>query len=329
MPSEPIPEPREVLAWATAPGKVILMGEHAVVYGRPALAVPVFGVQARAQVFPGPSEGPKTVWVEAPQVGLTATRVEDLPHGHPLRVTVEQVLARSGPPRRPLHVRLTSTIPVAAGLGSSAAVTVALTRALAAALGLDLPPETVNALAYEVEKIHHGTPSGIDNTVVTYARPVYFRKGHPPRPLQVQGRFVLVIGDTGIPASTRETVGRVRQGWLRHRETYEARFTAIGRLVEQAREALARGDARTLGRLMDENHRLLQVLGVSHPSLDRLVEAARVAGALGAKLSGGGGGGNMIALVAPGDRNRVMQALRAAGAVRLWETELPPAGEAA
>ncbi len=311
-----------LLAQDEAPGKVILMGEHAVVYGQPALAMPVFGVQARARVWPYPKGRAGQVWLEAPQVDLVPTPHEALPRGHPLRVAVEQVLERAGKPERPLLVRVTSTIPVAAGLGSSAAVTVALVRALARALGHALPPEVVNAMAYEVEKIHHGTPSGIDNTVVTYARPVYFRKGHPPRPLQVQGRFVLVVGDTGVPASTRETVGRVRRGWQQDRATYEALFEAIGRLVEQAREALARGDARTLGNLMDENHRLLQALGVSHPALERLVEAARAAGALGAKLSGGGGGGNMIALVPPQAVETVRKALYVAGAPRTWVTEV-------
>ncbi len=316
-----------LLAQACAPGKVILMGEHAVVYGQPALAVPVFGVWARARVWATDEPGGHVV-VEAPDIALPPTRVEDLEQGHPLRVAVEQVVAHASPPPEGLHLQLTATVPMAAGLGSSAAVAVAVLRALAQALGLQVNPETLNAWAYEVEKIHHGTPSGVDNTTVVYQQPVYFRKGHPPRPLTLGGTFTLVIGDTGVPASTRETVARVRAGWQREPARYEGLFAAIGDLVEQAREALAQGDAPRLGALMDRNHALLQALGVSHPALERLVNAAREAGAWGAKLSGGGGGGNMIALVPPERAGHVQQALQEAGARRVWVTRLGEAHRA-
>lgn len=306
------------------PGKVILMGEHAVVYGQPALAIPVFGVEARAEVFPFPAGQPGEVYLDAPQVALHDVPVSSLPAAHPLRVAVAQALGSAGSPSFPLKVRVEATIPMAAGLGSSAAVAVALLRALTRALGKDLPPDVISALAYEVEKIHHGTPSGVDNTTVAFARPVYFRKGHPPEPLEVGGPFTLLIGDTGVPASTKDTVARVREGWLQDRAGYEARFRAIGALVEEGRRALARGDAPVLGRLMDENHALLRSLGVSHPTLERLVAAARAAGAWGAKLSGGGGGGNMIALVPPEKATVVTQALQRAGAVRVWTTTLAP-----
>ncbi len=313
-----------VLAQVRVPGKVILMGEHAVVYGQPALAIPVFGVEARAEVVPFPAGQPGEVVLDAPQVELRDVPVSSLPATHPLRVAVAQALGAAGSPPFPLKVRVEATIPMAAGLGSSAAVSVALIRALTRALGKDLPPEVISALAYEVEKIHHGTPSGVDNTTVAFARPVYFRKGHPPEPLEVGGTFVLLIGDTGVPASTKDTVARVREGWLRDKTGYEARFRAIGTLVEQGRRALAQGSAQELGRLMDENHELLRSLGVSHPVLERLVFAAREAGAWGAKLSGGGGGGNIIALVPPEKAAGIRQALQRAGAVRVWTTTLRP-----
>ncbi len=304
------------------PGKVILMGEHAVVYETPALAMPVFGVWAEAVVTPAPGQ-PLLLTAEA--VDLVRVPVEDLPPRHPLRLAITLLLEHLGLPAvAGLHVMLRATIPMAAGLGSSAATTVAVLRGLAQALGRPLPAETLNALAYEVEKVYHGTPSGIDNTVVTYGQPVYFRKGQPPRPLQVGGVFRFLIADTGVPASTRAMVERVREGWLQDRAGYEARFRAIGQLVEEARDALAQGDARRLGLLMDRNHAHLVALGVSHPALERLVTAARQAGALGAKLSGGGGGGNMLALVTAEAAAGVREALREAGAVRIWETTLTP-----
>ncbi len=297
---------------ATAPGKIILFGEHAVVYGRPALAVPVFQVYARATVEEGETEG---IWIEAPQIGLAAT-LEALGHDHPLAMAVELVFRSLGqsPQGQKLRLRVDSTIPVASGLGSGAAVSVALIRALSAHLGQLLPDEQVNALAYEIEKIHHGTPSGIDNTVVTYGRAVYFVRGQTPQPFSIRGHFTLIIGDSGIPAPTRQAVADVRRLWQAEPQRYNALFDAIGEIVQEARQALEVGDGVRLGKLMNANHALLQELTVSSEELDALVEAARHAGAWGAKLSGGGRGGNMIALAAPQKAQEVAQALRSKGA---------------
>ncbi len=306
---------------ATAPGKIILFGEHAVVYGQPALAVPVQQVQARAVIHAAPDLDPGEVWLTAPEVNLQAPWSQ-LPPEHPLVVAIRLTLEALGHQRPPaLRIHITSTIPVAAGLGSGAAVTVALVRALSRFLGHPLPDEQVNAIAYEVEKIHHGTPSGIDNTVVTYAMPVYFVRGQPVETCRVGRPFTLVIGDTGQPSPTAETVAAVRQAWQADPQRYEALFAAVGDVVRRARQAIEAGHPADLGPLMDENHALLQQMGVSSPELDALVIAARQAGASGAKLSGGGRGGNMIALapdatIAPA----IAQALRAAGAVRTLVT---------
>jgi mevalonate kinase len=124
-----------------------------------------------------------------------------------------------------------------------------------------------------------------------------------------------VIADTGVPSPTGVAVGDVRTGWQAEPEKYEALFSAIGEIARQARAIIASGHPDNLGLLMDENHRLLADMGVSSPELDRLVAAAREAGALGAKLSGGGRGGNMIALVQPRDAESIANALLAAGVV--------------
>jgi len=222
-------------------------------------------------------------------------------------------------------LKITSTIPVAAGLGSGAAVTVALVRALSGFLGRPLPDDAVNAIAYEVEKIHHGTPSGIDNTVITYARPVFFVKDQPLEPLRVGAPVTIVIADSGIPAPTAEAVADVRTAFQRDPEGYRALFAAVGDVVNAARHALEQGDVPRLGALMDENHRLLQRMGVSCATLDALVARARDAGAWGAKLSGGGRGGNMIALTPThSDAAALAAALEAAGAVRTLTTTLSP-----
>ncbi|MEJ2303643.1 MAG: mevalonate kinase [Anaerolineales bacterium] len=309
---------------ASAPGKVILFGEHAVVYGRPAIAVPVTQVQAKAIVTANPLGKPGEVRVQAPTIGLETT-LGELPDADPLGVAIRGTLGEVGIARPPaLTVRITSTIPVAAGLGSGAAVSVAVIRGLSAFLGHPLEAERVSALAYEVEKIHHGTPSGIDNTVVTYAMPVYFVRETSPggdlsariETFKVQEPFTLVIGDTGIPSPTAITVGDVRAARERDPLVYEAMFEAIERMVESAREAIESGHNEALGPLMDENQAVLAEIGVSSPELERLVEAARETGALGAKLSGGGRGGNMIALAPEEEAGQIARALEEAGAVR-------------
>lgn len=304
---------------SSAPAKIILFGEHAVVYGRPALAVPVGGLRTTATVTENPAG---KIWIEAPQIGL-ATELSALRGDHPLAAVIQGVLSALGvsvPP--PFTLRVESTIPVASGLGSGAAASVAVIRALAAYLGHSLSVEQVNQLAFEIEKLHHGTPSGIDNTVIAYERPVYFVKGRPIEILEVGHPFTLVIGNTGIAAPTKQSVADVRRLWLSDQRYWESVFDEIGQLVVVARRILESGQPQLLGELMNHNHALLQKMTVSSPELDRLVEAARAAGAWGAKLSGGGRGGNMIALVPPHLAEAVAGSLKEAGAVSIFLTVL-------
>ncbi|PKN92620.1 MAG: mevalonate kinase [Chloroflexi bacterium HGW-Chloroflexi-6] len=310
------------MATASAPGKIILFGEHAVVYGRPALAVPVLQVHAvaRADLVTDKRIGEKwadAILVEAPDIQLFSPLSHLLrePTPDPLASVISsvfQLLGISHPPA--LKITITSTIPVASGLGSGAAVSVAVIRALAAALGHSLSDEQVSQLAYETEKLHHGTPSGIDNTVIAYAKPVYFVRGQPIQIFSVARPFRLVIADTGQAAPTKESVGDVRKLWEADQHRWEAVFDKVGKIVVAAKEAVESGEIASLGPLMDANHALLQEMTVSSPELDRLVLAAKAAGANGAKLSGGGRGGNMIALVQPEKAESVASALKAAGA---------------
>jgi mevalonate kinase len=301
---------------ASAPGKIILFGEHAVVYGQPAIAIPVTQVRAKATVIPNITGSPGEVRVMAPDVDLDSF-LEHLPSEDPIGAAIWGVISTLEVDNLPAcMIKITSTIPVASGLGSGAAVSVAIIRALAGFLGKPLPDEQVSALAYEIEKIHHGTPSGIDNTVVTYAQPVYFAKGQPVETFDVAKSFTIVIADTGIPALTKESVGDVRQGWLSDPKIYERWFAAVGSISKTAQQAIVSGHPEWLGPLMDENHELLQEMGVSSPELDQLVRTAKESGALGAKLSGGGRGGNMIALVETYQATTIAEKLQTAGAVR-------------
>jgi mevalonate kinase len=307
---------------ASAPGKIILFGEHAVVYGRPAIAAPVTQVAANVTVTANPPGTEAGVVIQAPDIHLEAELKDLVPH-HPLAAAITRTSAHFNLRHIPAcTVRIISSIPVAAGLGSGAAVTVAIARAFSAYLGGQMSDAQVCALAYEVEKIHHGTPSGIDNTVITYARPIYFIKDKPIQFLDVGRPFTIVIGDTGIASPTAKAVGDVRTAWQAAKDHYEALFDSTGAIADSARQAIEAGAVELLGPLMDTNHGLLRKLGVSCPELDALVQAARQAGALGAKLSGGGRGGNMIALTPIEQAARVKNALLAAGAVRTLVTEI-------
>jgi mevalonate kinase len=296
---------------ASAPGKIILFGEHAVVYGRPAIAAPVTQVHADVEVKDSRQLG---IWIDAPDISLHA-ELGTLPDSHPLSVIIIGTFKAVGITYKlPLAIHIHSTIPVASGLGSGAAVSVAIARALSAHLGMPLTDDQVSQLAYGTETLYHGTPSGIDNTVVTFACPVYFVKGQSIETLRVGAPFTIVIGDTGIPAPTKESVADVRRLWERDIPHWEKFFDEVGDLAKNARRAIETGDASLLGELMNRNHELLQSMTVSSPDLDRLVHVARSTGALGAKLSGGGRGGNMIALVKPNRAEIIANALRTVGA---------------
>ena len=195
-----------------------------------------------------------------------------------------------------LSINLSSKLPQGSGMGSSAATATAVCKALSNHLGVDLDANQVSNLVFNAEKIVHGTPSGIDNTVVAYEMPVYFVKGKKPIAFMPGKRFYLVIGDTGIEASTKETVENVRKAWQKEPGLMEGYFNEISIVTEKGKLAIEQGKTELVGEIMDKNHELLKSIGVSHKKLDELIDIANKAGALGAKLTGGGGGGNMVAL---------------------------------
>jgi len=304
---------------SSAPGKVILFGEHAVVYRQPAIAAPVTQVKAAATVEAAPDGSGLTVFAaDLDEHVVLATAAPDDPLAAAARATLAHLSALE--PDATLTIK--STIPIASGMGSGAAVSTALIRALAKFLGQPLEPAEVSELVYKVEKIHHGTPSGIDNTVIAYEKPIYFARDMPVEWLSVGEPFTLLIADTGKPSPTGKVVGCVRQAREREPAHYDALFDQIGEIASEARNAIEGGDIEALGPLMDENHKLLIELGVSSPHLDELVETARLTGALGAKLSGAGRGGNVIALVEDDFAEQVAAALKEADAARVIQTKV-------
>lgn len=301
---------------ASACAKIILVGEHAVVYGVPAIAVPLSSVRAYVTVHLATAFA---ITAEA-NAGFLLTLQDD----HPFVQLACGLASAVNAPVPPVELRIQSDIPVASGLGSGAAIATALARALLNHWQASLPQEALNALIYQSETYYHGTPSGVDNTVIVYEKPVYFRRGHPIRILTNFRPFTLVVANTGIAAPTREAVSDVRRLYEADRERLTRTFEQIAALVDQSLAALQTGDAPTLGRLFNRNHELLRELTVSCPELDQLVARALATGALGAKLSGGGRGGNMIALTSPDRALAVEAALRDAGAVWTNVVEVKP-----
>ena len=314
------------LTRATAPGKTILFGEHAVVYGRPAIAAPLGQLRTEATVESGTEPG---VWLQAPDLGreywLRDAAADD-PFAKAVRV-FREAASLDGLPD--LRVTVRSSIPIASGLGSGAAMAAAVIRALAR--HLDRPDlatnNAVSTLTYEVETLLHGTPSGIDNTVVSFERPVYFMRREPRNVIETFSVAVplrILVADTGIVSMTKEVVGDVRRNWQADPTYYEGLFDACGRVAQTARKAIEGGQAGRLGSLMTENQEYLRQMGVSSPELETLIAAAEESGALGAKLSGAGRGGNAIALVTDETEPAVQEAMLAAGARRVLRGILRP-----
>ncbi|MHC1740868.1 MAG: mevalonate kinase [Anaerolineaceae bacterium] len=311
----------------SAPGKIILCGEHAVVYHQPAIAIPVLSRSTTTKIFAHPESAKGEVIVRAEATHLFGN-MDTLSLDDPIRRTVELVKDHFKINSLPAcEIRISSTLPVAAGLGSSASLSCSIILALSEFLGHPLPVDQVNSIAFEAEKFHHGNPSGVDNTVIAYRRPVYFLQGTLVEFLTVSAPFHFIIGNTGIHASTAEAVCGVRQRWLKEPGKFDSLFSEIGLLSQQVRGELAQGGQSEVGNLLTQNHALLSELGVSCPELDHLVNTALQAGALGAKLSGGGLGGNMLALAEEQNTRQVEEALSQAGAISTMQMTLPASTE--
>ena len=299
---------------AFGPGKVILLGEHAVVYGEPALAVPLsLGVTARGV------PAPRSILVPPPRLSL-----------HHRRMLHEAFARAADATGRPgVRVSVESTLPVSMGLGSSAALAVAVSRVLLQAAGQRATPARVVEVALRMEQAFHGTPSGVDDTCSAWGAPILFRRatkgrGGRVRRVRPAGEAVLVLGLVGPRRGTQQTVAALRERASRWPTRYARLFREVGQVVLEGTRALEAGDLEELGDAMNVNHGLLAAMGVSSPPLDAAADALRRAGALGAKLTGAGGdGGAVVALFGAPPRDRT--ALERAG-MRLLLSRLRRAG---
>ena len=294
---------------SSANGKVILLGEHAVVYGRHAIAAPIpLAVEVRVL---DASEGVRLL---IPRWGVEQRIKAVEEHQQGVAGILAMLLRELALDDHPIDIEVFPHIPRAMGLGGSAALAVAIVRSLDLRFGLNLSAERVNALAFECEKAAHGTPSGVDNTVATYGQMLLYSNASRPRfsPVATKVPLPIVIGISGKESLTANNVAQVRAAWQRQPARYEAIFDQIDRLALAGVDALAAGDLTELGELMNLNHGLLNALQLSTPELEDMIHLARRAGATGAKLTGGGGGGSMIALC-PTKADAVAAAIRSAG----------------
>lgn len=315
---------------ATAPAKVILFGEHAVNRGAAALAVSV-GVYARCTVAPGKGTAyrfsggnheQRSTRDEILALGARIDRARtDADYATIQRFATDDFfapakyalagLAEVLPAA--LDVYFESAIPLAAGLGSGGATVVALVAAVARMLNLDASPRQLAALAHRGDSVAHGgIASGLDSQTSLYGRAIRYTAAREAEPVPMAGGLTLVIGNSGVFAATSAVNNRVR-AWLDERPSRNHYFAEIGLLARHAEAALRDGDWPELGRLMNLNQLILERIGVSCRELETLNQAALEAGAYGAKLSGSGGGGIMVALVAPEQSNHVAAAIARAG----------------
>jgi mevalonate kinase len=276
-------------------GKVILFGEHFVVHG-------VSGIVSAI-------DSTNNAEVKKAAKGITVRDVRKAAKGYAEEKRLQQlesidrILKAMGmkPKNVAFDVLLGGTLPGFSGLGASAASSVAIARAIAEEYGLKFSNERINEIAYEAEKAYAGTPSGIDNTAATFGGLLLFKKDmkggqNSIEKLHIREPVEIVIGSTGLVANTKAMVEGVAERKRKHPEKYDALFEQAEALVLIGRKALLDFNLQKVGELMNDNHRLLQEIEVSHEKLDLLVDVARKQGAFGAKLTGGGGGGCMIAL---------------------------------
>jgi len=305
---------------ASAPAKTILFGEHFVVYGEPAI---VLAIDKRAYATVTLRKD-KQIHVVSKDLGvsgyfekshfLVEKGKEDVQAKlEPIVVAARKVLDQYHDETVGVNIEIHSLIPVAAGLGSSAAVAAATALAISRLLKIELTQENIFQIAYDAEKLIHGTPSGIDPAIATYGGVILYKRNKGFTRLDVEADIPLVVGNTGIERSTGSLVAEVK----RMHESYSAIVEPIikigGEIARTAVKALQEGDLALLGELMNINHALLYAVGVSNETLESFVFAARNAGALGAKLTGAGGGGCIIALAKPKNLNRVKKAIEQTG----------------
>lgn len=279
-----------------AHSKIILIGEHAVVYGYPAISLPLLEVEVTCKVVP--AESPWRLYEEDT---LSMAVYASLEH-----LNIKDACIRC---------QIDSAIPEKRGMGSSAAISIAAIRAVFDYYQADLPHDILEILVNRAEMIAHMNPSGLDAKTCLSDQPIRFIKNVGFTELKMDLSAYLVIADTGVYGHTREAIQVVQS---KGKDALPF-LHALGELTQQAEDAIRQKDAEKLGQILSQAHLHLKEIGVSSPEADSLVETALSYGALGAKMSGGGLGGCIIALAANlAQAEELAKRLEEKGAVQTW-----------
>ncbi len=300
-----------------ASGKIILMGEHSVVYGKPAIALPFKQAQISSKVFKTNDK----ITIDSIYHNGFLDDAPDTLYG--IKQLIYIVLVYLKQPFFGIHIKIESSLPAQRGLGSSAAVSIAVVRSLFDAYKVELSQDRLNYFVDVAEQNHHVNPSGLDATTIAFGQAVYYQKdiGKSLIPLKVDA--VIVVADTGKKGLTRQAVEEVQKLWSENPTIVSPIMDRLEALTNEVKTFLENNEVIRLGLAMTEAHELLRSIKVSDDALEKLVEVSKLTGALGAKLTGGGKGGCMIALAQNEDQAiRIADALKNAGAENTWFYDL-------
>ncbi|MDY0395005.1 mevalonate kinase [Virgibacillus halophilus] len=303
----------EQIAIGVAHSKLILIGEHAVVHGQPAIAIPfpLVGVESMVEYVPGSIKFDSTFY-HGP-MHLAPHSMQGIVN------SVKATLDHLHIPKKDLLIQIKSSIPPGKGLGSSASVAIAVVKSLFSYAERSFTNEELLELANISETFNHGAPSGIDTLTITSGCPVWYEKGHPSYFIKPTDDFHFIVADSGLIGDTRFAVESVTKLLRSAPKIIQGKLERIGELTHQAKHALEKAGKNFLGQLLDEAQKELESLGVSNATLNKLISFARQEGALGAKLTGAGNGGCIIALARNEVHSRQLaDKLRKFGAHAVW-----------
>ncbi|MEK6957744.1 MAG: mevalonate kinase [archaeon] len=273
-------------------GKAILFGEHFVVYGMPGIAASI-------------ELNTTCTYEKKVSGGITANDLvtgETINYGEDkakkLGQVIQVILRETGIKEKNFRLKLSTNMSLMGGMGSSAALGVSILSCLNKEFSLGIDDKRINEITFEVEKVFHSSPSGIDNTVSTFGGMLWFKKGaaNTVEQLQIPEPVRIVLIDTGIINDTAELIAKVRKQKEENPKEFEKIFASYSELALKAKNEVEKADWKKVGSLMNKNQELLRRIGVSSSQLEKIIEASLESGALGAKLTGAGVGGNAIAL---------------------------------
>lgn len=303
--------------YGSATGKIILMGEHSVVFGKPAIALPFNQATITSKIFFKPG----LITIDCVfHHGLLEEAPTEL---YGIRQLIAICLIYLNKPLKGIHIVIESSLPHQRGLGSSAAVSIAIVRSLFDAFHVDLTQDRLNHFVDIAEQIHHTNPSGIDATTISLGQAIFFQKDLGKTIIPLRMDAVIVVADTGKTGLSKQAVEEVKQLWQDNPTVINPILERLEKLTSDVKSYLETNEVIRLGMAMTEAHALLRKMQVSDEKIEKLVSVALNQGALGAKLTGGGKGGCMIALTQNNkEAHKVADALRQNGAVHIWFYDL-------